>query len=102
LGSLSCTFEYDSDLYEESTIRRMAGHFANLIGGAVAAPDEKISKLSLLTSAEVQQLVEWNNTGRKYPRELCIHTAFEEQVTRTPDKTALIDQKNRLSYRELN
>ncbi|MGB8538131.1 MAG: amino acid adenylation domain-containing protein [Acidobacteriaceae bacterium] len=102
LGNLHCTFEYDADLYQESTIRRMAGHFAKLVETVVATPDEKLSRLSLLTAAEVQQLVEWNNTSSEYPRELCIHTAFEEQGTRTPDKTAVIDQKNRLSYRELN
>jgi amino acid adenylation domain-containing protein len=102
LGNLHCTFEYDSDLYEESTIRRMAGHFAKLVDAIVAAPDEKLSKFSLLTAAEAQQLKEWNGTGSEYPRELCIHTAFEEQVTRTPDKIAVIDEKNRLSYRKLN
>ncbi|HXP43502.1 MAG TPA: condensation domain-containing protein, partial [Candidatus Acidoferrales bacterium] len=102
LGNLHCTFEYNSDLYEESTIRRMAGHFAKLVEAVVAGPDAKLSKISLLTTAEVQQFAEWNNTNRGYPRELCIHTAFEEQVTRTPDKTAVIDQKNRTSYRELN
>ena len=80
----------------------MAGHFAKLVKEVIAGPDEKLSKFSLLTAAEVQQLAEWNNTRRDYPRELCVHTAFEEQVERTPDKTALIDQKNRLSYRELN
>jgi len=102
VGNLHCTFEYDSDLYEESTIRRMAGHFAKLVETVVAAPDERLSKFSILTAAEVQQLVDWNNTDSDYPRELCIHTAFEEQVTRTPDETAVIDQKNRISYRELN
>ena len=102
VGYLHCTFEYDSDLYEESTILRMAGHFAKLVESVVAAPDEKLSKFSLLTEAEVGQLAEWNNTGREYPRELCIHTAFEEQVKRTPDTTAIIDERNRLSYRELN
>jgi amino acid adenylation domain-containing protein len=101
-GDLHCTFEYDSDLFEESTIRRMAGHFAALVERVVAAPDEKLAKFSLLTAAEAQQLAEWNKTGSEYPRELCVHTAFEEQVTRTPDKTAVIDQRNRLSYQELN
>jgi amino acid adenylation domain-containing protein len=102
IGYLHCTFEYDSDLYEESTIHRMAGHFAKLVERVVAAPDEKLSQFSLLSPAEVQQLAEWNNTGSEYPRELCIHAAFEEQVKRTPYKTAIIDQKNRLSYHELN
>ena len=102
LGNLHCTFEYDADLYQESTIRRMAGHFAKLVETVVATPDEKLSRFSLLTAAEVQQLVEWNNTSSEYPRELRIHTAFEEQAARTPDKTAIIDEKNCLSYRELN
>ncbi len=101
-GNLCCTLEYDSDLYEESTIRRMTGHFAKLVERVVAAPDEKLSKFSFLTAAEVQQLVKWNNTSSEYPRELCIHTAFEERETRTSDKTAIIDQTKRLSYRELN
>jgi amino acid adenylation domain-containing protein len=102
LGNLYCTLEYDSDLYEESTIRRMAGHFKNLAEMVVAAPDENLSKFSLLTPSELQQLTEWNNTGSEYPRELCIHAAFEEQVARIPDKTALIDQEKQISYRELN
>ena len=56
LGNLHFTFEYDSDLYDESTIRRMAGHFTKLVESVVAAPDERLSEFSLLTEAEVQQL----------------------------------------------
>jgi amino acid adenylation domain-containing protein len=102
LGSLYFTFEYDADLFEESTIRRMAGHFTKLVEAVVVAPDEKLSKFSLLTAPEVQQLIEWNSTRSEYPRELCVHAAFEEQVIRTPDKTAIISQENQLSYCELN
>jgi amino acid adenylation domain-containing protein len=102
LGTLHCTLEYDSDLFEEATIQRMAGHLATLIEDAVATPGKKISELSLMTSHEVQQLVEWNDTTRQYPRDLSIHAAFEEQVIRTPEKTALIDQDRQISYRELN
>lgn len=101
-GSLYCTFEYSSELFEESTIQRMVGHFAKLVHTVIAVPDEKLSKSSLLTTAEAKQLAEWNNTASEYPRDLCIHTAFEEQAARTPESTAAIDQKIRLSYRELN
>jgi amino acid adenylation domain-containing protein len=100
--NLHCTFEYDSDLFEEDTMRRMAGHFTKLVENVVAAPDDKLGKFSLLTEAEMQQFVEWNNTSASYPRELCVHAAFEEQVKRTPDKIALIDEKTRLSYHEVN
>jgi amino acid adenylation domain-containing protein len=102
LGSLHCTFEYDSDLYDASTIQRMTGHFARLVEGAIAAPDDKIAKLPLLTATEIQQLAEWNETGSDYSHELSIHAAFEEQAARSPEKTALICEEKRLSYRELN
>jgi len=102
LESLHCTFEYDSDLYDASTIERMAGHFARLVEGAIAAPDDKIAKLPLLSAGEIQQLAEWNETESDYSREQTIHAAFEEQAARTPEKTALICEEKRLSYRELN
>ena len=101
-GNLHCTLEYDADLYDESTILRMADHFKKLVEAVVAAPDEKLSSLSLLTATEARQLAAWNNTFREYPRELCVHAAFEGQVARTPDATAIIDQKRQLNYRELN
>ncbi len=72
-GDLYCTFEYDADLFEECTIRRMAGHFEKLVEAVVAAPDEVLSKFSLLTAAEVKQFAEWNETDREYSRELCPH-----------------------------
>src|SRR5262249_27057740 len=102
VGHLHCTLEYNSDIFEESTIRRMVGHFEKLVDSVIARPDEKLSRFSLLTASELQQLAGWNNTKRDYPRELPVHTAFEEQVTRTPENTAVIDQTNWLSYRELN
>ena len=102
LDDLYCTFEYDSDLYRETTIQRMAGHFARLVETVAAAPDEKLWKFSLLSATEVQQLEEWNKTSREYPRDLCVHTAFEEQARRTPEKTASFDEENSLSYQKLN
>jgi amino acid adenylation domain-containing protein len=102
LGHLHCTLEYDSDIFEESTIRRMAGHFEKLVDTVIAMPDENLSSFSLLTASEMQQFALWNNTKADYAKELPVHAAFEEQVTRTPEKTAVIDQTNRLSYRELN
>lgn len=46
-------------------------------------------------------LAQMNDTARPYTRH-CIHTAFEEQVARTPDATALSFQGQSLSYAELN
>ena len=102
LDDLYCTFEYDSDLYQEATIQRMAGHFAKLVEAAIAAPDEELSQFSLLSPAEIQQFDEWNETSREYPRGLCIHTAFEDQAVRSPEKIAVCDERNRLSYQDLN
>jgi amino acid adenylation domain-containing protein len=102
LGDLHCTFEYDSDLFEESTIQRMAGHLKKLVEAMIASPDEKLSRVSLLTATEEQQFEEWNNTSSEHSRDVCVHEAFEEQAARTPDKTAIIDQKSQLNYFDLN
>jgi amino acid adenylation domain-containing protein len=102
VDGLYCTFEYDSDLFDEATIQRIAGHFITLLERVLKAPDEVISKLPMLTAPEVEQFAQWNCTSHEYPRDLCIHTAFEEQAALTPDRIALIDGGRRLSYRDLN
>ncbi|TRT98013.1 MAG: amino acid adenylation domain-containing protein, partial [Microcystis aeruginosa Ma_AC_P_19900807_S300] len=100
---LKGVWEYNTDLFESSTIERLSGHFLNLLGGIVANPQAQISQLPLLTESETHQLlIEWNNTQVDYPEYKCIHQLFEEQVKRTPDAVAVVCSGQQLTYNELN
>ena len=102
-GVQQAVVEYNTDLFEAETIRRMLGHYQMLLEGIVANPDQRLSDLPLLTSAERQQLlVDWNQTQQEYPRDKCVHELFEEQVERAPEATAVIFEDQRLTYRQLN
>ena len=96
-------WEYNTDLFDASTIERMTGHFMTLLSGIVANPEERISQLPLLSQTERQQLlVEWNNTQTDYPRDKSIHQLFEEQVERTPNAIAVEFENQQLTYHQLN
>jgi amino acid adenylation domain-containing protein len=96
-------WEYNSDLFDATTIERMAEHLQTLLEGIVANPEQRISELPLLTQTERQQLLfEWNNTTTEYPQDKCIHQLFEEQVERSPDAVAVVFEEEQLTYRELN
>jgi amino acid adenylation domain-containing protein len=96
-------WEYNTDLFDDSTIERMAGHFQTLLEGIVANSIGQISQLPLLSEVEQQQLlVEWNDTTVDYPTDKCIHQLFEEQVQRTPDAVAVVYENQQLTYYQLN
>jgi amino acid adenylation domain-containing protein len=96
-------FEYNSDLFDRTTIERMIGHFQVLLEGIVTDPDQSISTLPLFREAERHQLlVEWNDTRADYPKDSCIHELFEAQVEKTPEAVAVEFEGQQLTYRELN
>lgn len=101
-GLLSC-FKHYTDLFDEATIARMAGHWQTLLEGIVTDPERRLSELPILTRQERHQLlVEWNATDADYPKDQCIHQLFEAQVERTPEAVAVIYEGQTLTYRELN
>ncbi len=96
-------FEYNTDLFEATTIARMCDHFLHLLAAIVAEPSGRIAATPLLTAAEERQmLVEWNATARPYPQDACLHTLIEAQVARTPDAIAVSFEDTSLTYGELN
>ncbi|HEY9659382.1 MAG TPA: AMP-binding protein, partial [Allocoleopsis sp.] len=95
-------FEYSTELFDDATIRRLIGHFQTLLEGIVANPTQRIVDLPLLTTAEQQQLTQWNRSLVEYPQTACLHELFEIQVDRTPDAVAVTFQSQQLTYRELN
>src|SRR5437867_6629740 len=95
--------EYNTDLFERSTIERVIGHFQTLLEGIIADPDQPISTLPLLTDTERHQLlVEWNSTRANFSDGCCLHELFEAQVERSPDTVAVVFENQWLTYEQLN
>lgn len=102
--------EYNTDIFDGTTIARMAVHFANLLRGVVASPESRVSELPLLDAEERRKLVEeLNRTGREYASGLRMQDLFEEQVRKTPGACALVycgpdgtGAAERWSYEKLN
>jgi amino acid adenylation domain-containing protein len=100
---LAGRIEYNTDLFDKDRMGRMIGHYQVLLEAVANNPELRLSELPLLTAGEEEQiLVEWNATTTVYPRDLCLHQLFEQQVTRTPDAVACVFEQDQLSYRELN
>ncbi|MDB9527422.1 amino acid adenylation domain-containing protein [Oscillatoria sp. CS-180] len=101
--ALSGVWEYDRDLFEASTIQRMADHFQSLLEAIVAQPTQLISDLPFLSTSERQQLlVAWNDTTVKTPSPQYLHQRLEAQAERTPDAVALVFENQQLTYQALN
>jgi aspartate racemase len=100
---LVCQFEYNTDLFDASTIERMAGHFRMVLEGAVEDPDKRLSELALLAREERRRvLYEWNDTKTDYPKDKCVHELFEARVESAPDAVAVTCGEESLTYGELN
>ena len=100
---LKGTLAYNQELFEGQTIKRLIGHFENLLAGVIENPHSKVNQLQILSLVEYQQIVrEWNNATVDYPQDKCIHQLFEQQVAKTPDAIAVIFQEQQLTYRELD
>ena len=95
--------QYNTDLFNISTVERIAGNHQTLLESILINPQQAISQLPLLTEIEEYQLlVDWNNTKKEYPLDKCIHQLFEEQVIKTPDAIAVEWEGEKLTYQELN
>ena len=101
-GELVLNMDYNSDLFNATTIHRWLGHFRTLLAGVVADPRQRLSELPLLDEQEQQQmLVEWNRTQAEFPNRT-LSELFEAQAESTPDQIALTFADEKVTYRELN
>ncbi|MDZ7309484.1 MAG: amino acid adenylation domain-containing protein, partial [candidate division KSB1 bacterium] len=95
--------EYNTDLFEEDTIRRLLDHYHSVLSAVLPQPALRLSAIPLLAAEERHKmLVEWNNTAATFPHQHCIHHWFEAQVEKTPEAAAVTFGAQTLSYAELN
>ncbi|HWN45428.1 MAG TPA: amino acid adenylation domain-containing protein, partial [Thermoanaerobaculia bacterium] len=100
---LGISLQYNAGLFDDSTMARLAGHYANLIAGIIESPLAAIYELPLLSPADREQVLRtWNDTGSGLLAGWCLHQLFEAQAARTPEAEALVCGGARLTYRELD
>ena len=94
--------EYSTDLFDASTVARLAEHFKTLLKSVSINPDARLSDLQLLGDVEQRKMLfEWNQT-EAVVSPFCIHELFEQQAARNPDALAVTAGSARLSYGQLN
>ncbi|MBC1236572.1 non-ribosomal peptide synthetase [Nostoc sp. 2RC] len=109
--SLIGILRYNTDLFDATTISRIASHFQTLLTGIIANPQQQIASLPLLTEAEANHLLwKWNNNQVEYPQDRVIHQLFENCVKQQPNAVAVVfpnvetfhETSLQLTYQQLN
>ena len=96
-------WQYNTDLFESSTIERMAKSFSVLMDALVDAPQTPLMQLPLMTDREQQQSLSLlQSTAPDYAQDKCIHELFEAQADAAPHAIALVSDQQELSYDEVN
>lgn len=102
-GALHGWIEYATDLFARETIERLAEHYTILLNGIVTHPDERISRLPLLSSSErAWQHSEFNHTQTAPTAGICVHEIIQNQAARTPNSVAVEFEGKYLTYAELD
>ncbi|WP_437852408.1 amino acid adenylation domain-containing protein [Sorangium sp. So ce363] len=102
-GGVAGMLEYSTDLFERATMARMLEHLFTLLAAATSDPARSVSSMPMLPERERRQLlVEWNDTGADFPRDLSVLDRFEEQAARAPHAAAVVSDRGSLTYGELD
>ncbi|HSF40925.1 MAG TPA: amino acid adenylation domain-containing protein [Thermoanaerobaculia bacterium] len=101
---LAARLDFATDLFDPSTVVRMAGHLLALLEAVTADPGRRLGELPLLSEAERHQLeAEWNDAP--VPAAPGVVELFAAQARRTPDALAVVragDEEAGLTYRDLD
>jgi len=94
---------YNTDLFESKTIRRMLGHFANLLNEIAENPERTVSELRIMDGQETRSIIkDLNPTYVNYPNTKPVNRMFEDQAKLAPGAIAVVHGDESLTYEELN
>ncbi len=98
---ISCAVEYDSALFDETSVSRILDYLEAVLGAAIQAPDQPLSRLGALTPGDAELIESWQGptTGDDGA---CLHHLVTEQARRHPDLPAIIGTGQPVTYGQLD
>ncbi|WP_165777490.1 non-ribosomal peptide synthetase [Amycolatopsis antarctica] len=102
-GALEVALEYNTDLFDKSTMDGLERHLGSLLTGIVAAPGTAVGALPLLTEAERETVTtDWAVNPAPYAAESTVHELVAGRARATPDAVAVRGERGTLTYGELD
>ncbi|GAA3887063.1 non-ribosomal peptide synthetase [Saccharothrix violaceirubra] len=97
---LAGSVEYNTDLFDASTIDRLIAHLSAVLAAVATDPERPLGTIGALPETEAARIGRWGDGG---PAEEPVSLArlFEAQVVRTPDALAITGETS-LTYAEVN
>jgi amino acid adenylation domain-containing protein len=95
-------FNYNTDLFEAKTIRRMLEHYERLLEGMVADPSQPIWSIPMTGRLEETVLSGSNLTHSSVSRETNVVGLLEAQAEQSPQSLVTVSDQMQLSAAELN
>ncbi len=109
--SITLDWVYNRELFNPETITGMAERFQTLLESIIAAPDQSISNLCILSQTEHQRGYQFKSRVcldkpfTEFPKtaiDQSISDRFSEQVNQYPDHIAIHTKNHQWTYRRLN
>ncbi len=101
-SQLTCNWNYNTNLFDASTIQHMASAYLCLLRGAVECRDMKLSVLPLVDETEGRRLLALNDARIcPPPTERCVHELIGSRALAAPERIAVICETEAISYGEL-
>ncbi|EPE2787741.1 amino acid adenylation domain-containing protein [Serratia marcescens] len=100
---ISGTLNFATALFDRTTAERYGVYLVQMLRAMATNATQPASHLDLLPAAERELLLyDWNRTAEVYPAQSCAHVLFEQWAQRTPDAVAVVNDRDSLSYAQLN
>ena len=101
-GILEIDYDYLVDKFEDEEIKYLAKRIETIIEEGLTS-DKIIETIDIMSEEEKNKILcDFNNTKRDYPSTKTVIDVFEEQVKKSPNKTALIFEYQEMTYGRLN
>ncbi|WP_217562689.1 non-ribosomal peptide synthetase [Paenibacillus sp. GbtcB18] len=102
VSGLQLEFYYHASRLTREQIITYADYYVELARLMCAEPDNRYEDAIPSRNAASRCPVDWLDTRQDWGESACLHQLFENQMLRTPDRTALINEDTRITYKELN
>jgi len=102
-GSLKIDFDFNCAVFPPNLRKQLIRDYERILEAFLSDPDTQIDQVDMLSSKEQRKvLIDFNKTKRPFSEKKTISQLFEQQVLKTPDHFAVINENNELTYAQLN